>query len=105
AGPWIAGDAVLLKLDDDQLLSLDADLNQKWSLPIPNDRLACPPFEEGGVLNVVFQSGKMWLIDAASGEVKERFDLGEPIVGRPFKSGGNTYFSGFDGTIHVIETP
>ena len=86
-------------------MSLDADLNEKWSIQIPNVRLACAPYIEGGGLNVVFQSGKMWLVDAGNGEVKGRFDLGQPIVGRPLKSGNNTFFGGFDGTIHVTETP
>ena len=105
AGPWIAGDSVLLKLDNDQLVCLDADLNEKWSMEVPNDRLACPPFLEQGDLNVLFQSGKIWMVDAGNGEVKKRFDLGQPIVGRPVKAGNAMYFSGFDGTIHVTELP
>ncbi|MCH2181732.1 MAG: PQQ-binding-like beta-propeller repeat protein, partial [Mariniblastus sp.] len=67
AGPWIAGDTVILKLDNDQLVCLDADLNEKWSMQVPNDRLACPPFEERGGLNVLFQSGKIWLVDTTNG--------------------------------------
>ena len=105
AGPWTAGDSVLLKLDNDLLVCLDADLNEKWSLQIPNDRMACAPYEEGGGLKVVFQSGKVWSIDPAGGEVKQRFDLEQPIVGRPIKSGNNTFFGGFDGTIHVTDMP
>ena len=105
SGPWTVGDRVLLKLDNDQLICLDADLNQQWSLPVPNDELACPPYDEDGQLNLVFQSGKMMGLNAASGEVLKRFDLGQPIVHRPIKSGNKTYFSGVDGTIHVTDTP
>ena len=105
AGPWVVGDLIMMTLENDELVCVDGELNQKWSVNVPNDRFAAAPMSYGDQVALLFRSGKVFLVDPISGAVSNQFDLGQPINHQPLVEGGTAYFGGFDGTIHVTELP
>ena len=105
AGPWAVGESVLLRLDNDALVCFDSSLKQKWSVQLQNDKLATPPYANGTNISLVFRSGKLFDLDANSGQVASEIDLGQPVIHAPLIDGGKAYFSGYDGTIHVTQLP
>ena len=102
-GPWATSFGVALMLDSDQLALLDDSLATRWTYDMNNVRLACAPLEIGGQLAVVRQNGNISFLDPASGkEQANGLQLGQPIVHRPTFADGKVFFSGIDGTVHVL---
>jgi len=102
AGPWLAGDSILLQLDDDSLTCFDTSLQQKWSLPIGNVQIASIPSDTSSGLMVVFSNGRLLKLNAGQGTIEKQLELGQPIIGSPNFIGNNVVFRGSDGTIHLI---
>ena len=105
AGPWIVGEDVLIKLDDDKLYMFGSDLAPKWSQGSPNVQFAGAPEMVDGSLMICLKSGKVDFLNPGSGERVAGFDLQRPIVNRPLTIGNKMYFSGSDGTVHVVDKP
>ncbi len=103
AGPWVVGDRVLVRLDNDELVCFDLDLSQQWALPLDNDQLAADPLLDGGSLMLVFRSGKMLQINLAAGNVVVERDWKQPLSQSPVRDGNRLIFGGHDGTIHVAD--
>lgn len=101
AGPWVVGDQVLLQLENEQLVSFDSQLNQKWTAGFESEQLAAPPIENGGNIVLTFRSGRMLTLGAGTGEPASQMDLGQPIIHRPLVVGDKVYFAGLDGTLHI----
>lgn len=100
-GPWHTEAGIFVKLDNDRLYCFDKNLQQKWSVEVPNVRFASPPEVAGASLRLVYQNGLVSLLDQATGQTTSSIELGQPINHRPLSVGGKVYFSGLDGTIHV----
>jgi len=105
AGPWMVGDGLLVKLDNDKLYMFGSDLTAQWTMDSPNVQFAGPPTLVDGNLMLCLKSGKVDFVNPATGERTNGFDLQQPIVGRPVTIGGQMFFSGGDGTVHVIDVP
>ncbi len=103
AGPWLAGQTLLVKLDNDQLLAWDTSLQPLWSLSVPNERFAGAPILEDNQLMVSFQNGQIWVIDPSNGNVSQSYDLRQPIAGTPVRVGRMMMCNGLDGTVHYID--
>jgi outer membrane protein assembly factor BamB len=103
AGPWKIDNGIVVKLDDDKLYCFSDDLAAKWSIAVPNDRLAAEPQAFGDQLMLCFQSGAVGFVDPATGQSTGGFDVGQPVVHRPTRDGQKLYFSGTDGTVHVVD--
>jgi outer membrane protein assembly factor BamB len=103
AGPWVVGDGIYAKMDDDQLVKLNSSLAQVWKLSIPNERLAGIPEQIDNQLVVGFQSGQLLFVDPTTGTVNTWISLRQPISSMPTRIGANWYCSGLDGTVHQIE--
>ena len=101
-GPWATDVGVMVLLDSDQLVLFDGSMTQKWVRNVSSDRFACPPLMISGQLALVLQNGKVIFVDAASGKDANMIDLGQPIVHTPTFVDGKVYFSGMDGTVHVM---
>jgi len=101
-GPWAVDAGILVLLDSDQLVLFDEALVQKWVRNVSSDRFACPPQTISGQLALVLQNGKVTFVDAATGNDLNVTDLGQPIVHAPTFADGKVYFSGMDGTVHVM---
>ena len=103
AGPWKVGDDLLVKLDNDKLYLLGSDLSAKWSLDSPNVQFASAPELIDGRLMLCLKSGKVDFLNPSTGDREAGFDLQRPIVHRPLKNGNQMFFSGSDGTVHVVD--
>ena len=103
AGPWITDVGLLVQLDNDQVRCYGTDLNGKWAVSVPNDKLACSPTLSGSQVVLTFSSGKVSLINSESGETVREFEIGEPIIHEPLRDGEQTVFAGRDGTVHVVD--
>ena len=87
AGPWLTEAGILVHLDDDQLYCFGTDMSAKWSIAMPNDQLACNPETINSQLMLVFSSGKIALLNGASGETVRDYKIGQPIIHKPFRNG------------------
>ena len=103
AGPWLAGDLILLQLDDDSLTCFDTSLRQKWSLPIGNVQISSIPTDTRDGLMVVFSNGRLLKLNPEQGTIEKQLELGEPIVGKPKSFKNQLIFGGTDGTIHLLD--
>ena len=104
AGPWATDSGILLQLDSDQIAMFDYSLAGQWVRKIDNERFACPPQIISGQLALVLQSGKVVFMDRKTGNDSNLIDLGQPIVHPPTITDGKVFFSGMDGTVHVLST-
>jgi outer membrane protein assembly factor BamB/TolA-binding protein len=102
-GPWAVDGGILVLLDSDQVVLFDESLNQKWVRNVSSERFACPPQVISGRLALILQSGKVLFLDADGKDV-DQMDLGQPIVHAPTFADGKVFFSGMDGTVHVLST-
>ena len=105
AGPWKVGDGLLVKLDNDKLYMFGSDLSPKWSMDSPNVQFAGSPKLVDGQLMLCHKSGKVDFLNPDTGEQIGGFDLRQPIVGPPVTIGEQMFFSGGDGTVHVVDVP
>ena len=103
AGPWMVGDELLVKLDNDKIYMFGSDLTPKWSQASPNVQYASAPEMVDGSLMVSLKSGKVDFLNPGTGERVSGFDLQRPIVNRPLKVGNQMFFSGSDGTVHTVD--
>jgi hypothetical protein len=102
-GPWIVGNGVLVKMDNDQLMMIDMSLAPRWQLSIANDRLAGVPESLGTQILVGFQNGRLLLVEPSDGKIAAEFFLRQPIASMPVQIGSRLYCSGMDGTVHEID--
>ena len=56
-----------------------------------------------GKLALYLKSGKVNFINPTTGESFGGFDLQQPIVSPPVTVGNEMFFSGSDGTVHVVD--
>ena len=102
-GPWVVAGNILVHMDNDQLVCLDPQLAEKWSVPLGSDLLAAAPQDNNGQIVLTFRSGKMTTIDSTNGQVTSNFDLGQPIIHLPLFVGDKVYFAGINGTVYVTK--
>ncbi len=102
-GPWLTKAGIVMKLDNDQLVCVNADLTPKWSVPIGNVKLATEPQVIGPQLMVTLQTGDFKMLNPSSGETINQFSVGQPINHRPLIVQQKMYVGGMDGTLHVVD--
>lgn len=66
------------------------ELPRYWYLAAAED-ITSPPLLLGDLLLFGDHAGRLWAVDAASGEVRWTFDTGRPIAAAPAASGGVVY--------------
>ena len=71
----------------------------------PNVQFAGSPKLVDGQLMLYHKSGKVDFLNPDTGEQIGGFDLRQPIVGPPVTIGEQMFFSGGDGTVHVVDVP
>ena len=103
AGPWKTDAGILLQLDNDKLYCFGTDLSKKWAVAIPNDKMACEPQSVNSQPMITFSSGVVKLLDPTSGDTVREFDIGQPIIHKPYLNGEQMYVSGRDGTVHIVD--
>lgn len=102
-GPWLAGDSVLVQLDDDSLTCYDKSFTQQWSLSIGNVQIQSIVANGNGGLLIMFSNGRLLKISNATGEIQRKIELAQPVVGSPKLIGNQGVIGGADGTIHFVD--
>ncbi|MFG0263116.1 MAG: serine/threonine protein kinase, partial [Novipirellula sp. JB048] len=104
-GPVAAGEYCLLRTDDSVLRAFDAEGQQRFELPIPEDEPAGPPVLIDDRLVLAGKAGWMVAFDPASGELLGQSDLGQPIFAPPLGIGNNLLVPGAEGVVYITDVP
>jgi outer membrane protein assembly factor BamB len=90
--PWVAGDTVFVVDTSGNAYALARKTGKtRWVAKLPDDRLWSGPILAGGKLWVVSSKGLLAGLDARSGEIVSRSDLGNPVFIPPVVAGGRMY--------------
>src|SRR4029077_1190711 len=102
--PRAAGPLVVVELKTGRLAAFDiaAKLEQRWELPLDGGWLTGDPLFERGRLLVALTDGRVLTVDAQSGQVIDKLDLGQQLSFGPQKWGVNTVVGTLDGSIVVV---
>lgn len=110
SAPVRAKDLVLAQTEDDDLVALDLATGQeRWSFdtgyytpreeiynPVPGPVVA-------GTWAFVGGAGVAWALEAATGTVRWRSDLGSAVKTTPAVADGRVYFGTADGVLHALD--
>jgi outer membrane protein assembly factor BamB len=101
-GPVAAGDAVLLATDDRQLWCAAAE-GKRWNVPLPFGQPVGQPLVQGGSVTVAANDGRVWTLDAATGEPRASCDLGQSLAAGPIQAGARWLLAAQDGALLVLD--
>jgi hypothetical protein len=103
-GPRRVGDAVLVATEH-ELFCLDKRPELAWHAPLENCIPLDTPLEHGNEFTLATSDGVVARIDLATGEVRKKVDLEQPLAGGPIASGANLILSSPDGSLILIKAP
>lgn len=101
-GAAAVDDAVFVASDQAGLICVDTNMTQRWALPLEGAGLVAPPIKHGSGYLVVTTTGKLLVVDAASGAVNKQIDTHRPLSGAPMIQGDDVYCPGIDGAVYVL---
>jgi len=105
-GPFPAGESVMLQTNDGLLRGFDAKGKPIMAaLPLPPGQLVPGVKRIGDRLIVAGKSGWMVAIDAASGKMMGKTDLGQPLSGLPLEAGKKLLVPGAEGVVYITDIP
>jgi outer membrane protein assembly factor BamB len=113
-GPRRVGDRVLLATHDEKaseqqlryrLVCVDADKKLLWQVPLLDGPLAGSPARIGDKYVLASVHGKLWTVDAATGNTAAEADLGLPLGTGPVVLGDQLLIAGHDGTLYQVKQP
>ena len=104
-GPYAIGEHVFVSSDGYDLVCLDGQQNEKWTIEIAeqDQRLAGPPVFVNGSYILASIRGTVWKVDAATGEEQQKVDLGEPLGSGVIQFNGRSIVLSHDGTLHIFQ--
>lgn len=103
AGPWIAGESLLMTDDQGNLVAFPFDLSGvQWKLPLGSDALTGAPIASGQSLLLTMSSGVMKVLDAGTGEVSKEVDFSQPVMHEPLFTEDKVFIGGADGRLLVL---
>lgn len=102
-GPWQAGTCVLLATDE-QLHCVDPE-QPRWKVSLPAGLPAGVPLVDGESFLLASTGGAVCRIEAATGKVLGKVDIGLPLANGPVLLGGRLLVAGHDGTLYEIAKP
>ena len=103
AGPWQAGEMLLVQTDQDELVGYDLSLNRKWAIKIGNVELAGSPEVYSGQILITLANGTLLTVSPSDGTQGEAINIQQPLAGPPVSIGDKLWFPGSDGTLHLID--
>jgi hypothetical protein len=105
-GPYAVGGLVFVAAEPDGLVCFSSDGKVRWQHQPERGVLAGSPLAsaDGGLI-VVYQSGLVCRLDAATGNNLAQHDIGEPLLGPVCILGSHVYLTGSDGVVHRIPVP
>jgi outer membrane protein assembly factor BamB len=100
-GPWLAGDLVLVEVGGTELqaLGLEADLPERWKLPLEGGHVAGAPLVLNENLLIAMQDGRVLACDAKSGTVQATQTLACTAAEGPLLIGTRVYIPTLDGAL------
>lgn len=107
-GPARVADHVMLVADDGKharLLCLDGSGKLLWQSEFPTGTPAGGPAKVGEQYVLAFTDGTLWGIDAATGQVLGKTELGRPLGTGPIRLGSKLLLGGHDGNLYLVEPP
>jgi len=82
--PWVAGDSIFVVDLNGQLMALSRkDGKTRWSTSLPDSKTWAGPVLAGGRLWLASDKGTLVSVDAASGAIASKADLGTPVYISP----------------------
>lgn len=106
--PIVAGDAVFVLGDDDNLWALDRVTGaQRWVVPLGGtyNNYHSVPTVAGGMLYTGSATGVLFALDPATGRERWRFETGDMIVSPPLVAGGLVFAGSNDGFTYALAAP
>jgi outer membrane protein assembly factor BamB len=90
--PWVAGDAVFVVDTGNRVYALNRKSGKvRWVATLPEGRTWSGPTLAGGKLWLASNQGLLVAVDAQTGEVGSKRDLGDPVYISPIVAGGRMY--------------
>jgi outer membrane protein assembly factor BamB len=104
ARPRPAGGLVLIELKTGRLASYDiaSKLAKKWDVPLDDSSLTGDPLAIDGQLLVALADGHVIWLDAATGQIARKVDLGQQLAFGPQKWGDIIVVGTLDGTLVIV---
>ncbi len=104
-GPMAAGNHSLLMTDDGQIRAYDDAGKQHFEFAIPAGAPIGEPLIVGDSLVLCGGSGWIINVDANSGKVVGKMDIGQPLSSTPLPVGSRLLVPGAEGVIYISELP
>jgi len=104
ARPRPAGPVVVVELKTGRLAAYDiaAKLEKRWELPLDGGWLTGDPLFEKGRLLIALTDGRVVSVDVQTGQVIDKFEVGQQLSFGPQTWGANTVVGTLDGSIVVV---
>ncbi len=105
-GPIQASDQFcLIRTNDSVLRAIGEDGKQVFEVPIPEGIIVGEPLFVNSKMILVGKSGWMVAIDAPSGKLLGKSDLGQPISATPLSVASSLLVPGGEGVIYITSVP
>jgi hypothetical protein len=108
AGPFALDAETVLVQTERKLQAFGAAAAKRWEIEFPRVRLAADPVVGPTGLAIAATDGQAWLIDPASGEIRNHVDGGQPLSAAPLAVPGGMMLGTDEGTVllmRLAETP
>lgn len=96
------GDVAIVYSDVEGLIALDAAGKRRWVAKLPKMQPVGDAVVDGSAIVLAAASGRLFRIDAASGNVTGTLEAGEPISGTPVPTEGGYLLPGDEGTLATV---
>ncbi|TWU51007.1 outer membrane biogenesis protein BamB [Rubripirellula tenax] len=104
-GPVSAENWCLIETEDRILRGFTAEGVEKFQVSLPEGRPVGQPVVIGNAIVVAGQNGWLVAIDPANGELKGKFELGQPISATPLAVGNKLLVPGAEGVVYITDIP
>jgi outer membrane protein assembly factor BamB len=90
--PWVAGDSVFVVDTRGQVVAVDRNAGSvQWTAKLPGSRVWSGPVLGGGKLWLASNQGLLVGVDALTGTVQTKVDLGDPVYVPPVIAEGRLF--------------
>ncbi|TWU34512.1 outer membrane protein assembly factor BamB family protein [Novipirellula artificiosorum] len=104
-GPVAANDYCVLVTNDSVLRAFGADGKQRFELELPKGEPVAAPIQVGDVMLLAGKEGWLVAFDPATGEIKGRADIGQPISSSPLQVNDRLLVPGGEGVVYITDVP
>jgi hypothetical protein len=104
AGPFGLAEGCLLQTNA-KLMLVSSSGQVQWSIDFPKSALLGPPLNAAGDLILAARNGHIWRIEAASGQVIGRTDVGLALSSIPILVSGNLAVGSDEGIVLQLPMP